>query len=78
MRVVVERLAVFHPPQRGVAQLLIPIPGEPSGAVQGDVGAHVLPQPPHVSVGLKQRRSGAPGLCVSETDSRQCVRAANK
>lgn len=74
---VVERLAVFHPPQRGVARLVLQIPREPSGAVQGDVGAHVLPQLLHISDGLKQRHSGAPGLCVPETNSSQCVRVCD-
>lgn len=59
---VVGRLAVFHPAQRDVAQLLLRVPGEQSAAVQGDVGAHVLPQVPHISAGLKVRRSRAAGL----------------
>lgn len=69
MRVVVGRLAIFRPAQRHIARLLLGIPGEQSATVQGDVGAHVLPQPPRISVVLKLRRSGATGLCVPERDS---------
>lgn len=67
---VVEHLAVLHPAQRDVARLLLGIPAQQSAAVQGDVAAHVLPKPPHVSVGLKLRRSGAAGLCVPERGER--------
>lgn len=61
---IVERLAVFPPQQRGVTLLLLWLPAEEGSAVQGHTGSHIPPESAHVSAGFKQRGLGAPGLCA--------------